>query len=149
MSMESVILSIDPGQHIGYAFVQNRKVIEAGMIQGLTEADRFNPLQQKLLTYMPKIVLIENSYKYKKKLKHMLLLLSDDQRPTIYLRDANQVQFRLFGSPFGKYGKDNKKHREIRDKLVFDYFGCLYEVHANDALLMVIDWIQNSEAIDP
>ena len=66
-------------------------------------------------------------------------------RPRLYLLDANQVQFRLFGGPFGKYGKDNKRHREVRNALIHEYFGNVYEVHANDALLLVIDWYKQKQ----
>ena len=140
MEIHQTIFSIDPGEHIGYAVSSGNEVLEAGVITGKTEAERFGTLQEKLNSFLPHIILIENSYKYKKKVGHMIKPLPEENRPDIYLRDANQVQARLFGRPYGKYGKDKTRHREERNRLVEKYFGALYEVHANDALLMIIDW---------
>lgn len=136
---EPIIFSIDPGEHIGFAAASGRIVAEAGVIVGMTESERFGTLEKKLIEHRPQLILIENSYKYKKKIQHMLGQIPDVM-PAIVLRDANQVQFRLFGKPYGKYGKDKTHHRESRNQLVRDYFGQLFEVHANDALLLIIDW---------
>ncbi|RXT08110.1 hypothetical protein [Ammoniphilus sp. CFH 90114] len=135
-----IIFSIDPGEHIGYAASSGNKVLEAGVIVGVTEHERFSTLNEKICTILPHIILIENSYKYKKKITHMLKTIPEGRRPVIYLLDAKQVQFRLFGKPFGKYGKEKTSHRQIRNLMVQEYFGMTYEVHANDALLMIIDW---------
>lgn len=143
MKTNPIIFSIDPGEHIGYAITSGKEVLEAGVIVGKTEDERFGTLQEKLCAFLPHLILIENSYKYKKKVRHMLKSLPEENRPEIYLRDANQVQFRLFGKPYGKYGKDKTRHREERNLIVETYFGALYEVHANDALLMIIDWHQS------
>jgi hypothetical protein len=143
---QHLIFSIDPGEHIGYAAATGSKVLEAGVITGATELERFNILHKKLEYFCPHIILIENSYKYKKKVSHMLKSFSEDERPSIFLRDANQVQFRLFGKPYGKYGKYKTLHREHRNRMVHEYFGELFEVHANDALLLIIDW-NNSHAL--
>ncbi|MEW9669104.1 hypothetical protein [Ammoniphilus sp. 3BR4] len=143
MNNHHAFFSIDPGEHIGYAVSSGAEILEAGVITGKTEAERFGMLQEKLNTFLPDIILIENSYKYKKKVGHMLKQFPEENRPGIYLRDANQVQARLFGKPYGKYGKDKTRHREERNRLVEQYFGALYEVHANDALLMIIDWHQS------
>ncbi|WP_134699121.1 hypothetical protein [Ammoniphilus sp. YIM 78166] len=140
MSDQHLIFSIDPGEHIGYAVACEAKVLEAGVITGTTERERFNLLQNKLEFFCPDIILIENSYKYKKKVSHMLKSFPEDQRPSIFLRDAKQVQFRLFGKPYGKYGKEKTLHRRQRDNMVQEYFGELFEVHANDALLLIVDW---------
>lgn len=138
--LQNIVFSIDPGEHIGYAVVTGRDVHEAGVIIGARESERFGSLQQKLDLFRPHIILIENSYKYKKKIGHMIKYIPEDNRPAIILRDAQQVQFRLFGKPFGKYGKEKSLHRQSRNLMVEEYFGKIYEVHANDALLMVIDW---------
>lgn len=146
MIHQDLIFSIDPGEHIGYAVASGFKVLEAGVIEGTTEQERFRILYDKLHDFCPHIILIENSYKYKKKVSHMLKSFSEEQRPSIYLRDANQVQFRLFGKPYGKYGKEKTLHRQHRNSMVQNYFGELFEVHANDALLLIIDW-NNSPAL--
>lgn len=146
MPDQHLIFSIDPGEHIGYAVASDSKVLEAGVITGKTELERFHILSQKIDSFCPHIILIENSYKYKKKVSHMLKSFPEDQRPAIFLRDANQVQFRLFGKPYGKYGKEKTLHRQQRNRMVQEYFGELFEVHANDALLLIIDW-NNSPAL--
>ena len=145
MSDQAIVFSIDPGEQIGYAIAIDQKVLDAGVITGITEQDRFGTLQARIQEYEPNYILIENSYKYKKKISHMIKVLPTERLPEIHLLDANQLQYRLFGGPFGKYGKAKTMHRIQRNELVKEYFGEIFEVHANDALLMIIDWQRLSQ----